>query len=938
MKKSILKITKFILAITFLFNLNLFSSKDPSSTTKKHNPSLKNPFFYVPQFHQDFEEVSGAQLKQFSVGKNYVWGINSEGEIFKSNNITDKKTKTFFSKIEGPKLKQISVGYDDSVWGISEKGEIYRYNNKKWKKIRGNLKQISVGNKNYIFGIDQNELLYKWDPKWWKRNKWVRFKLPNLVKLKHVAVENNGELYVIGKYQEHAPAWVKHYKQLWQWNQTEKNWNEITCNINLKQISVGDKNNIVAISTSNTAYIYNPETKIFEKIGDGIRHISINQDKEIFLNIMPTYEEKEDIKIGNTQAYKYTKTIEIALSDKKESVKTQIQEIKNQIKTIQNYGKQANKIFEKSTLKKGAVLSSKKDIEELVDKANKTLISLNLLNKKIEKATGLKEINNIKEESLNLLNETKKIAVDAKSELDAMKILEKPLYDKYKQTLKIMNDSVEKIQTYQKQAKDEYIKKGKPEEFSSSILKISQLAEKSKNKLNSIDKLYKIAIITPGGLKLFDSVIKQAKLTIKENMDNAKSELDKFKKELPEKEVLYISPKKLLNKLFTENELTYKEAKSILKYFAKEIEKPFKEPSPKIKEKKATIYAFLGEIGKSIIEFKTGKTSDQLKTDLLNKKIISSLKLLHINIQNFKKFLDEELSKRKISELGTMKALKEPLYQKKILEVKDIVDLAYHLESETAKQCERYSTISAETKMRFIQEKLEKVYETLKILKENEKISPKLKTGYLSSALRLCNNIIQKDLPEFTKFQDESLSKRFKKAIKILENSIKKLKSYEEQEEIKQQIQETKSQLILFKKNFKEDDPETFTKKVIAPITNLINKIKSKLHEIKKQKMPSLITKLEVLKENESLTYKELEKLVDYLKTEANIQYSKIKKEKKLQASLIKANIETKIKIIQTTLQNIGKLKKEKINEALKKATEECKKLLNFVKDFEKYK
>ncbi|MCK4651299.1 hypothetical protein KAT08_03960 [Candidatus Babeliales bacterium] len=277
MINSILKIAKFILAITFLFNLNLFSSKDPSSTTKKHNPFSENPSFYLPKFPQDFKEVRDAQLKQFSVGKNYVWGVNYFGEIFQSD-IT--KNITLFSKIEGPKLKQISVGYDNSVWGIDKKGKIYRYNNKtnSWKRIRGNLEQISVGNENYIFGIDKNNILYQWKPKnfWWK---WKHFKQPKInshpIKIKHVAVGNDKELWIISK-----------DGSIWKWKKSK--WKKIYEKSIYRQISIGDKDHIAATTTNNKAFIYDPNEKDFAEIKDEIKYIfkdiSINQDNIIFLN------------------------------------------------------------------------------------------------------------------------------------------------------------------------------------------------------------------------------------------------------------------------------------------------------------------------------------------------------------------------------------------------------------------------------------------------------------------------------------------------------------------------------------------------------------------------------------------------------------------------------------------------------------------------------
>ncbi|MCK4651297.1 hypothetical protein KAT08_03950, partial [Candidatus Babeliales bacterium] len=117
MKKSILKITKYILLMTFLFHSNVFSSIVQTT----------------PKFPEDFEKIYG-NLKQLSIGKNEVWGTNKHNKAFKCN--INKKE---FTRVKGT-LKQVSVGYDDVIYGFNKRGKLHKYSKKYDKWIKVNLR------------------------------------------------------------------------------------------------------------------------------------------------------------------------------------------------------------------------------------------------------------------------------------------------------------------------------------------------------------------------------------------------------------------------------------------------------------------------------------------------------------------------------------------------------------------------------------------------------------------------------------------------------------------------------------------------------------------------------------------------------------------------------------------------------------------------------
>lgn len=71
-------------------------------------------------------------LRHISVSKKAAWGVNAKGEIYTT---TSKSHTAPWTKVYGPKLKQISVSINGQVWGIAAKGALYNRQGQKWKFI-----------------------------------------------------------------------------------------------------------------------------------------------------------------------------------------------------------------------------------------------------------------------------------------------------------------------------------------------------------------------------------------------------------------------------------------------------------------------------------------------------------------------------------------------------------------------------------------------------------------------------------------------------------------------------------------------------------------------------------------------------------------------------------------------------------------------------------
>ena len=87
-------------------------------------------------FHQQGDEwkmSSNQPLEQISVGKNAVWGVASDGGVWKSD---DSSGSMKWGKVDG-KLKQISASENGHVWGTSTDGKVMRREHDEWKPVAG---------------------------------------------------------------------------------------------------------------------------------------------------------------------------------------------------------------------------------------------------------------------------------------------------------------------------------------------------------------------------------------------------------------------------------------------------------------------------------------------------------------------------------------------------------------------------------------------------------------------------------------------------------------------------------------------------------------------------------------------------------------------------------------------------------------------------------
>ena len=86
-------------------------------------------------YQQDDEwKMSSTQpLEQISVGKNAVWGVSSDGGVWKSD---ESSGSMIWSKVDG-NLKQISASDNGNVWGTSAGGKVMRREHEEWKPVAG---------------------------------------------------------------------------------------------------------------------------------------------------------------------------------------------------------------------------------------------------------------------------------------------------------------------------------------------------------------------------------------------------------------------------------------------------------------------------------------------------------------------------------------------------------------------------------------------------------------------------------------------------------------------------------------------------------------------------------------------------------------------------------------------------------------------------------
>jgi hypothetical protein len=150
-------------------------------------------FYYHGWTSTRWERVPEGRLVMVSVGKGqYVWGINREGQIFKTNE-TSKK----WVQMPGNAVN-LSVGRDGSCWCVNAQSEIFRWVSKDflgydghWEKMPGQLRQISVYDDHTVVGTNHNDDIWYWDR---VVNDWKQF----AGKLRHVSVGATNYAHVWG--------------------------------------------------------------------------------------------------------------------------------------------------------------------------------------------------------------------------------------------------------------------------------------------------------------------------------------------------------------------------------------------------------------------------------------------------------------------------------------------------------------------------------------------------------------------------------------------------------------------------------------------------------------------------------------------------------------------------------------------------------------------
>jgi len=99
-------------------------------------------------------------LVDVSIGKNYVWGVKGNNQVYKCALPCSNETGGWI-QVTGA-LTQLDVG-DTEVWGVNGNGEIYKRaadGSGSWTSIPGKLKDVSIG-PGWIWGVDDNDAIFK---------------------------------------------------------------------------------------------------------------------------------------------------------------------------------------------------------------------------------------------------------------------------------------------------------------------------------------------------------------------------------------------------------------------------------------------------------------------------------------------------------------------------------------------------------------------------------------------------------------------------------------------------------------------------------------------------------------------------------------------------------------------------------------------------------
>ena len=97
-------------------------------------------------------------LKHITASINYLWGVNSNDDIF----MCARPCTGGWVQIPG-KLKQIDAG-DMEVWGVTSNDDIFKRavdGSGIWQHVGGKLRQVSASGNGYIWGVNLEKKAYK---------------------------------------------------------------------------------------------------------------------------------------------------------------------------------------------------------------------------------------------------------------------------------------------------------------------------------------------------------------------------------------------------------------------------------------------------------------------------------------------------------------------------------------------------------------------------------------------------------------------------------------------------------------------------------------------------------------------------------------------------------------------------------------------------------
>lgn len=216
-------------------------SKDGSTWGIKKNGNVvrKDDFGWT--------KIAGPKMKQISVGaKHHVWAVDKKDNVYswQGGNKTGH-----WQKESNIALTQVAVGNDGAVWGLKNMKVMRRKSQGNWEHVQGEFTQISVANKDMIWGVNAGRYtekkyknsIWKWRGGTGTGNDWTRIG----GKLKFVSIAPDETILGIAPDSE---------SNIWQWWGGERQAKWIKIPGSLTQISAGSGGMVWGINDKGDLY------------------------------------------------------------------------------------------------------------------------------------------------------------------------------------------------------------------------------------------------------------------------------------------------------------------------------------------------------------------------------------------------------------------------------------------------------------------------------------------------------------------------------------------------------------------------------------------------------------------------------------------------------------------------------------------------------------